>query len=329
LTSYLDRASGRLTRSGTERLPSHLEERYGIQVVRVAELDVGVYRIDRRDGPGWVARLFPRARPVAAAEEDGAVLRFLAGHDFPAERPAAAEAVSVLEGQGLLVTEQVSSVPRSERSQTIRDLGGLRRLGEMLGRLHTLPGGADAVGRDGGGWHHLTDGGPHDEITAARGLLADAEDLVPAGERPLYDSLRGELDALDDCAGLPAALVHPDFVLANVIASPDRGMVVVDWTGAGRGPRLWSLAFLLFAEGAKNLRRVDLVSAGYRRHVRPEPEELSRLAPAARARAVVLQTWGFCLGRTLLADAARGAAEARAIAEAVGIRAAAAFGDRP
>jgi len=44
------------------------------------------------------------------------------------------------------------------------------------------------------------------------------------------------------------ALIHPDFVQANLIASPDRGLVMIDWTGARRRPRR-SLAFLLFAEG--------------------------------------------------------------------------------
>jgi hypothetical protein len=30
-------------------------------------------------------------------------------------------------------------------------------------------------------------------------------------------------------------------------------MVLVDWAGAGRGPRAWSLAFLLYPEGAAGL----------------------------------------------------------------------------
>lgn len=84
MTSYLDQAAGRLARTGTERLPVRLEARYGIQVARLTELDLGVYRVARRDGPAWVARLFPPSRPPAAAA-DAAVLRFLAGQDYPAE----------------------------------------------------------------------------------------------------------------------------------------------------------------------------------------------------------------------------------------------------
>jgi len=201
----------------------------------------------------------------------------------------------------------------------------------MLGRLHTMPtagsdaADASAVARDGGGWHHLVDGSPRDEVAAARGLLADAADLVPASGRAQYDTLRRALDALDDGDGLPRALTHPDFVLANVIASRERGLVPVDWTGAGQGPRLWALAWLLFTEGARGLGRVDLVAAGYLRHVRPEPEELARLAAAVPARMVVLDAWGFCLRRKPLAEAARGVEQARDLAAAVAARAREAF----
>lgn len=43
------------------RLRSHLETSYGIEVSGLAELDAGVFRVARADGPDWVARLFPAA----------------------------------------------------------------------------------------------------------------------------------------------------------------------------------------------------------------------------------------------------------------------------
>jgi hypothetical protein len=99
-------------------------------------------------------------------------------------------------------------------------------------------------------------------FVAARGFPAErcaaAEPVIPEAERDAYAALRAEIEALDTAAGLPAALTHPDFVLANVVATPE-SMVLVDWAGAGWGPRVWSLAFLLYAEGAKDLRRVDVV----------------------------------------------------------------------
>src|ERR1700677_1788160 len=143
----------------------------------------------------------------------------------------------------------------------------------------------------------MTDGSPPDELAATRNLLAGAEGLISADEREDYEAMQASLDGLDDASGLPEALLHPDFVLPNVVPSPERGMVLVDWTGAGTGPRLWSLAFLLFAAGARDLRRVDRVLAGYRSQVVLEPEELERLAGVARARPIVLEAWSFCMGR--------------------------------
>src|SRR5450755_4796330 len=43
-------------------LQAHLESAYGIRIVRMTELDAGVFRVDRHDGPGWVARVFPATR---------------------------------------------------------------------------------------------------------------------------------------------------------------------------------------------------------------------------------------------------------------------------
>jgi Ser/Thr protein kinase RdoA (MazF antagonist) len=315
------------SRSGVDRLQRHLEACYGIAVTRLSELDVGVFRVDRRDGPSWVARLFPAARAREEVVGDAEILDTLAGCDYPAERCATPRPVSWLDGQGLLVTEHLREVPRQRRREAIRSLGGLRALGGMLGRLNTLAAGEGVMARHGGAWHHLTDGAPRDEIAAAAGLLAAAGELVAPGEQPLYDSLREELERLDDCAGLPQAFIHPDFVMANVLASPRRGLVVVDWAGAGRGPRLWPLGFLLYSQGVQSLARVDLVVAGYSSHVRLEPEELVRLAGAVRARPVILATWAFCMRRRGLAEVLQQVAAAHETAEAIAARARAAFAD--
>jgi Ser/Thr protein kinase RdoA (MazF antagonist) len=164
------------------------------------------------------------------------------------------------------------------------------------------------------------------ELAAAVGRLADARELVADGEEDAYRRLCDEVDRLDGGDGLPEAFTHPDFVMANVVASPD-GIVVVDWAGAGRAPRLWSLAFLLYAEGTKDLRRVDRVVAGYRQHVRLEPEELDRLAAVMRARPLVFTVWAVCTGRSTAADAVAGLAELHSLTAAIADRARAAFAD--
>jgi Ser/Thr protein kinase RdoA (MazF antagonist) len=307
-----------------ERLRSHLEAQYGIDVTAMADLDIGVWRVVRADGPDWVARWFPARRPAEAVAGDAEILRYVAAHEFPAERCAADDPVSALDGRAVLVTEWADPVPRKQRRDAIRAVGGLGRLGALLGRLHTLPAAGGAVARPGGAWHHLADGPPAEEAVAAGQMLAGAAHLIPDGERAAYEALLTEIRALDTADGLPEALTHPDFVLANVVATPD-AMVCVDWAGAGRGPRVWSLAFLLYAEGAKDLRRVDVVLAGYRRHVTLTGEELDRLAAIARARPLVLSAWSVCTGRTTPTEAVARAAEARSLAEAVAARARAAL----
>jgi Ser/Thr protein kinase RdoA (MazF antagonist) len=285
-----------------------------------------VWRVGRTDGPDWVARWFPARRSTGAAAGDAEILAYLAAHDFPAERCAAAEPVSVLDGRPVLVTEWVEPVPREQRREAIRGAGGLGGLGAMLGRLHTLPPGSGAVARPGGGWHHLVDGHPSAEVRAASRMLADAGHLFPDGERAAYQALCTEVAALDAAEGLPEALTHPDFVLANVVATQG-DMILVDWAGAGRGPRVWSLAFLLYAEAARELRRAGAVLTGYRRHVTLTSEELDRLPAIARARPLVLTAWAVCTGRMTPSAALARTAETRALTESIGARIRAALGD--
>jgi catechol 2,3-dioxygenase-like lactoylglutathione lyase family enzyme len=104
-----------------ERLQSHLESRYGIGVTQLSELDVRVFRVDRRDGPSWVARLFPAVRPAAVVAGDAEILAFLAEHDFPAERRATTESVSALDGRAVLVTEYVAMPAASTTSANCSD----------------------------------------------------------------------------------------------------------------------------------------------------------------------------------------------------------------
>jgi Ser/Thr protein kinase RdoA (MazF antagonist) len=310
------------------RLRAHLEAEYGIRVSKMSELDQGVFRVSLPVGPAWVARIFPAARPVPAVAGDAEILRFLAGHRFRAERPAASDPVSELDGQGVLVTEYVDDVPRQQRRDEIRRLGGFWTLGVMLGELHTLPvqGAPGAIARPGGAWHHLAEGLPRDEIAAAARILDEAEERIPAGEHKAYAALRAEVAGLDAGDGLPYALTHPDFVLANVIPSPSRGMVMVDWTGSGQGPRLWSLAFLLYAAGGRGINRVDSAITGYLTQVRPEPEELARLAGLIRVRPAMFGVWAVGQGRKSVAEAWRGVTETRALTDAVAARALTAFG---
>src|ERR1700677_2806810 len=103
-----------------ERLREHLAARYGIDVTAMTDLDVGVWHVARADGPGWVAGWSPARRPAEAVAGDAEILRYLAAHEFPAERCAADEPVSALDGRSVLVTEWADPVSRQQRRDAIR-----------------------------------------------------------------------------------------------------------------------------------------------------------------------------------------------------------------
>jgi hypothetical protein len=277
-----------------DRVAEHLADRHGISVSATAALDIGVVRVDRLDGPSWVARVFSDARPLAEVEGDAQILRMLERGGFPAERCATADPVSMLDGRPLLVTDFI------EAAEPLRPGRSAALLGGLLGRLSAHP--ADGL-RAGGGWHHLsTAGGPAQEIAAARAMLEDHASQIGRRDLGDYHRLCDLVEQSDDCSDLPHAFVHPDFVLANAIPVTDERLVIVDWAGAGRGPRLRALGFLLWASGSMHPRLLELVCSRYRRHVTLEEGELARLGGAIGGRPTMIECWSLCAGRRSVAD---------------------------
>jgi Ser/Thr protein kinase RdoA (MazF antagonist) len=76
--------------------------------------------------------------------------------------------------------------------------------------------------------------------------------------------------------------------------------VVIDWTGAGWGPRIMSLGCLLWAASAHGRVSTQAVVSGYRQSVTLEPAELEQLVPAMSLRPLVVSCWTFATGRDTL-----------------------------
>jgi Ser/Thr protein kinase RdoA (MazF antagonist) len=280
-----------------ERLLAHLRAHYGIDPVAATKLSVHktyVFRIDRRDGSPWVARAYPPARPRAGVEGDAAILRFLAVQDYPAERLAADDAVSDLDGSAVLVTQFVAGVPLP---------GGAAKfamMGELLGRLHALPA-DEATGRPGGasGEDPSREGTPRQDLLAALSFLDAVGTKVAPGERDRFERLRAQVRSADDGHGLPEGLLH-----GNLLHAPDHavlsehGPVAINWKASGRGPRLADLAYLIWGTGSWNPRRanqqrIDAVVSAYRRHVEPADDELDRLEAVMYVRTLYLACYGY------------------------------------
>jgi Ser/Thr protein kinase RdoA (MazF antagonist) len=268
-------------------LQRHIERQYNVSVVETQRLERGVYTLALADERRWVSRVFPERRPLAQVEADAEALRRLAEIGVPAERLANAQPVTTLQSRVILVTRYIVGA-RPEKSLEL-----LREYGALLGRLHALPDEISAGLPAAGALHHYVPqgGGPAAQLAAASYWLDSVADKVPSDRQRLYDNLRAQLAAADPCRDLPQAFIHPDPVLANLLQPESGELTLIDWSGAGRGPRLAGLALLLWVgglnEGGWSPEYVDAIVAGYREHIQPTGDELTRLADVMRIRPLV------------------------------------------
>lgn len=267
------------TRHDLDQLPAHLSSVYGIDPSATEELDVGVLRVRRSDGPDWVARVFSGTRPLRHVEADAAVLTHLEAHGYPAERLASAEPISTLAGQPVLVTEFVPGVKAKLEPDVYQ------RIGRLVAQLHSLPIPDGLGARPAGALHHFADGPRADELEAAKTWVDAIEDRVPAPERALVDKLRAALAGADDGEGLPVTLIHPDPVAKNMVRTTD-GFVYVDWSGAGIGPRVVALDQVL-----RSKLSAPKIMAGYGEHISLSDEEWERLPRVAMGRHLIGLAW--------------------------------------
>ncbi|MGH9223631.1 MAG: phosphotransferase enzyme family protein [Acidimicrobiales bacterium] len=269
------------------QLMVHLRQRYGIEAAAATLLGAHhpyVFRIDRKDGDPWVARAFPPARPRAGAEGDAAILRFLDRHDFPAERLAVDDAVSDFDGSSVLVTRFVEHRPFPDPTKKWGSMA------DLLGRLHALPldESVDRPGGAEGGSDSSREGSPRQDLLAALSFLDSVDTKVAPTERVEFEALREQVRTAGAGEALPEALVHgnllhnPDHVLLA-----DAGVVAINWKGAGRGPRLSDLAWLMWGTH-RDPAAVNAIATAYRSHVDLTDAEFDQFEEVMQVRPLYL-----------------------------------------
>jgi Ser/Thr protein kinase RdoA (MazF antagonist) len=283
-----------------DQLASHLEAHGSPKVLSVTKLDLNTSRVEFDDNVAVVARVFPSHDAVAAVSQLSSILRHLAVHDYPAERleSEVVQAVTNLDenlGAGCVLVTKFIPGTRPERNRVT-----FHKLGQLLGRLHTMP--VPDGSPKGGAWHHLClQGGIHEECEAAARMLDTArnDDANVAKLREELHHIQHAFAAEE--ANLPTALLHPDFVPPNIIVrqgSNDQEWAVIDWAGAGAGPRVLPLGFLLGVGAIWG--KPDLAQAaakGYAAHARLVGAEMRVLREAAYARFLTIGCWEVGVGR--------------------------------
>ena len=275
-----------------ERLLSHLGDQYGIDATaatKVSQHNDHVFRVDRRGGGPWIARVYPPARPRKGAEGDAAVLRFLERHGYPAERLAVDDAVSDLDEQSVLVTAFVDGreLPAGQDKIAL--------MGDLLGRLHALEI-DESVIRPGGaaGDDPRREGAPGQDLMAALAFLDAVDTKVAQGTRALFDRLRDQVRSADAGDGLPEALVH-----GNLLHNPDHalltshGPVAINWKAGGLGPRLADLAMLIWGAEWGDGEGLTVAANAYRQHIDLTDHELDRLEAVMYVRPLYLTCFDF------------------------------------
>jgi len=272
-------------------LRKYLEKKYSICIIEMTRLDRSVYRIDRRDGESWVVRAFPADRPVERVQGEAEILQFLEEQGFPSERIANQEPVTFPGGQGVIVTQFVEGKP------AVADESTFFKFGEMLGQLNNLPAESRVIAREAGSLHHYSklEGLPRNDLNAATSWLTTIAKRTPLQSQGLREQLLKRLSSADDLHDLPRTLIHPDPVLKNLIETPSHELMLIDWTGAGKGPRLLALAILIWnsalAKGGGQ--QMNAVIAGYSSQVKIEENELERLYSAITLRPLIFACWRF------------------------------------
>ena len=167
-------------------------------------------------------------------------------------------------------------------------------MGDLLGRLHTLPF-DESVSRPGGasGDDPSREGSPRQDLMAALAFLDAVDTKVAPSDRERFERLRDKVRSADDGQGLPEALLHGNLLHApdHVILS-EQGPVAINWKAAGRGPRLADFAWLMWGTW-RNVDWINLAVGAYRQHVELTEDELERLEAVMYIRPLYLGCFSY------------------------------------
>lgn len=244
----------------------------------------------RPNSAGWVVRVVPGDRAIG----DAKVLSFLEQARYPAPRVVRTvhgKATIPYGSQRVLVTTFIPGSPADLSPDALYGLG------QRVGLLHSLRLPAT---------YELPSAGmlPATDMATARGRLRPLVPLPSPELTDAYNRLVSAIQRIDPGEDLPRTLIHNDAHPGNAIVIPDGTPMFIDWSGAGLGPPMVDLGFLLISSEVAiswatpippAAGRVEAMVDGYASQRMPTQNELDWLPDAIRFR-------GLLYGAAHLAD---------------------------
>lgn len=272
------------------RLAQLLEHNYGATNPTLTPIhlfthaDRGIYRVERAGQPPWLLRAYQQEPQQAAwLAERAIILRYLAAADYPAPR-----VIPTMEGALWAHHQGWSAMLLSyvEGAVITKTTADFYALGQQLARLHNL-----AVPVDAGDRSRLPDcrWQPPSRIGQWLAELQGIAGQVPSELTGLYNFSCNTLTQVTQWATRPRKVLHADPNPSNAIRTVDGAVVLVDWDGAGLGPPLLDLAYLLLTchivlptwpQIHPERELIAAIMQGYS-HVRPLPPEEVEALPVA------------------------------------------------
>ncbi|WP_220202723.1 phosphotransferase enzyme family protein [Reticulibacter mediterranei] len=224
-------------------ISSYLSQRYNLQNIAIELLNMVpgkyVYQITLATGVCWILRMYQVENDQSAVFSPLAlayVLAFLEEQQYSAVRIVRSldgETVVMHEGWYYLITTFIDGIPFDW------SLTAFYNLGAALGKLHALRLGAAASTLPRAGML------PSGELAYAQKQLESVESLVPANLQERYEELLQATALLDRREDLPLVCIHNDCHPANSICTAGGQIQLIDWEGAGSGPAVIDVGFLL------------------------------------------------------------------------------------
>ncbi len=235
------------------------------------------------------------------------VLAFLEEQGYPAERlirTRDGETVGLVDGLRLMVTIYEGTPLRSWQGESFSLDGFLECRSDIVNQIPISSADYYELGMRSGSLHSLplktssrlsplptaTTLPQRDLVWVAEYLAARSGD-VPTNRQAEYETLLANIRSTDTCEGLPITLLHSDVHPDNAVRTPDRGVILVDWEGAGLGSAIVDLGLLLDSCFDDNYRpdtkAIAAVVDGYSECRLPSGPEVQRLPDATRFRTLV------------------------------------------